>query len=124
MEVRTVPIRIGKSVLSMELNGRVFHCQSSVLEPCTAVRPDCGRAMGFLPILPPHSANRYDAGCRGAGADCVVAVIAVHWSLVDANMQRRPIRLANTGQSAAFSGATSAGIGRARRSGNYAGGLF
>ena len=32
----------------------------------------CSRLAPGQALLPPHSANRHDAGCRGAGADRVV----------------------------------------------------
>ena len=31
---------------------------------------DRDRPLAPLAILPPHSANHHDAGCRGAGVDC------------------------------------------------------
>ena len=40
-----------------------------------AIRSHGTRPLATLAFQPPHSANRHDAGCRGAGADCLAAVI-------------------------------------------------
>ena len=43
-------------------------------------------AMAPLAFQPPHSANRHDAGCRGAGVSCVVNA--------DDRMRFRKLRIA------------------------------
>jgi len=44
-------------------------------EPHPGCHCDTGNTEKRLAILPPHSANRHNAGCGGAGVDCVCVAI-------------------------------------------------
>ena len=70
MEFRIVEPRIPLNLTSIWQTDHQFHCLVLVVAISTARRLPLA-TLAPLAIQPPHSANRHDAGCRGAGADRV-----------------------------------------------------